>query len=175
MSFPRVSRALFVVFAAVASFSACGEDDTIVAVNVNSTDEVGNPSAVVITITQSGQSPVVKEIEPPTRTQDSGVSIKPMFFERVQLPDSWEHAKAEVKVEAKNASGVYETATTEITVRPGGAVAAFVDLGKKPEMMMDAGTAGTGGAGGAGAGGAGGAGGAAGAAAGSGGDEDAGI
>jgi hypothetical protein len=174
MSFPRVSRALFVVFGAVASLMACEEDETIVAVNVNSTDEIGNPSTLVITITQSGQSLVVKEIKPPTRTQDSGVSIQPMFFERVKLPDSWEHAKAEVKVEAKNSSGVYESATTEITVRPGGAVAAFVDLGKKPEMMMgDAGAAGMGGAGGGGRGGAGGAGGAA--AGSGGGDEDAGL
>jgi hypothetical protein len=152
MSFHRVSRVLFVVCGAVASSSACQEGESVVAVNINSTDEVGNPSALVVTITQAGQAPVEREIKPPTRTQDSGVSIKPMFFERVQLPDSWEHAKAEVKVDAKDARGVYLSAMTEITVRPGGAVAAFVDLGKKPEMKMDAGVAGMGGAGTAGSG-----------------------
>lgn len=170
MSFPSVvrTRVFAVVFGVVCS-SACAEDETVVAVNINSTDEVGNPSALVITISQSGQAAVMKEIEPPTRTQDSGVSIKPEFFERVSLPDDWERAKSEVKVEAKDGRGVYLSAKTEVTVRPGGAVAAYVELGKKPDMPVtedDAGTAGMGGAGGMGA---------AGAAAGSGGgDEDAG-
>jgi hypothetical protein len=133
MSSPRVTRVVFIAFIVCAS--ACSQDETIVAVNVNSADSVGNPSQLVITISQQGQSPVVREIMPPTRTQDSGVSIKPMFFERVTLPDSWERAKTEVKVEAEDSRGVYESAMTEVTVRPGGAVAAFVDLGKKPEMM----------------------------------------
>jgi hypothetical protein len=144
-----VLRIVFVALGAVLSLSACAEDETIVAVNVNSTDEVGNPSALVITISQPGQTPVVREIEPPTRTQDSGVSIQPMLFERVGLPDSWKRAKSDVKVEAKDARGVYLSAETEVTVRPGGAVAAFVDLGKKPDMMEpaedDAGTAADGG------------------------------
>jgi hypothetical protein len=141
-------RVVFVVLGAVSGFSACAKDETIVAVNVTSTDEVGNPSALAITITQPGEAPIAREIKPPTRTQDSGVSIQPMFFERVELPDSWKRAKSEVKVEAKDSRGVYLTAATEITVRPGGAVAAFVDLGKKPEMMEpedDAGPAADGG------------------------------
>jgi hypothetical protein len=143
MSSSRVARVAFVV--SVSCLSSCADDETVVAVNVNSTDEVGNPSSLVITLSQQGQSPVVKEIEPPTRTQDSGVSIQPMFFERVLLPDAWEREKTEVKVEATDSSGVYLSAETEVTVRPGGAVAAFVDLGKKPEMTEpdedDAGTA----------------------------------
>jgi hypothetical protein len=143
MSSSRVVRVVFLV--SVGCLSSCADDETVVAVNVNSADEVGNPSSLVITLSQQGQSPVVKEIEPPTRTQDSGVSILPMFYERVVLPDSWEREKTEVKVEAENSSGVYLSAETEVTVRPGGAVAAFVDLGKKPETMKpeedDAGTA----------------------------------
>jgi hypothetical protein len=144
----RVVIAVFVALGAVATLSACAEDETIVAVNVSSTDEVGNPNELVITISQSEQTPVVREIDPPTRTQDSGVSIQPTFYERVALPDSWKRAKSEVKVEARDSRGVYLSAATEITVRPGGAVAAFVDLGKKPEMTEpedDAGTAADGG------------------------------
>jgi hypothetical protein len=140
----RCLRVVFVVLGVVTGLSACAQDATIVAVNVTSTDEVGNPRALVIKITQPGQAPIVREIEPPTRTQDGGVSIQPMFFERVELPDSWKRAKSTVQVEAKDSRGVYLAAAIEITVRPGGAVAAFVDLGKKPELMMpeeDAGTA----------------------------------
>jgi hypothetical protein len=142
MSSSCVARVAFVL--AIAGSSACSDDETVVAVNINSADEVGNPSSLVITISQEGQSPVVKEIMPPTRTQDSGVSIQPTFFERIVLPDAWEREQSEVKVDAKKASGVYLSAQTKITVRPGGAVAAFVDLGKKPDMTVpdeaDAGT-----------------------------------
>jgi hypothetical protein len=140
-----MSCARVVLAVVLAGLCACTEDETIVAVNINSSDEVGNPSSLVITITQPGQTPVVDEITPPTRTMDSGVTIQPMFFERVALPDSWEGVKSEVKVDAKKDAGVYLSASSEVTVRPGGAVAAYVDLGKKPMMMKpgedDAGTA----------------------------------
>jgi hypothetical protein len=134
MNCSRVARVAFVA-ASLASLIGCADDQTLVSVNVSSTDEVGNPSSIVITIAQQGEPPVVKEVMPPTQTQDGGVTIQPKFFERIVLPDSWERGPGEVKVEAKDARGVYLTAKTEITVRPGGAVAAFVDLGKKPEMM----------------------------------------
>jgi hypothetical protein len=132
---------------AIANSSACSDDETIVSVNVNSADEVGNPSSLVITISQAGQTSITKDIMPPTRTQDSGVSIQPMFFERVQLPDAWDRAMAEVRVDARDGRGVYLSAMTAVQIRPGGAVAAFVNLGKKPEMMPpaedDAGAAGS--------------------------------
>lgn len=127
----RVLSALVIA----AALCACGEDETIVSVNVNSSDEVGNPSSLVITISQPGQTAVVQEIMPPTRAMDSGTTIQPMFFERVSLPEAWAEEKSEVKVEAKKAGGVYLTASKEFTVRPGGAVAVFIDLGKKPMMM----------------------------------------
>jgi hypothetical protein len=131
----RVAFAVSTVIASQASLIGCAEDETIVAVTVASSDEVGNPNSLVITISQAGESPVVKEIMPPTQMQDGGMTIQPKFFERVGLPDGWKRAKGEVKVEAKDGRGVYLSAQTEITVRPGGAVAAFVDLGKKPETM----------------------------------------
>ena len=138
---------------------ACSEDDTIVSVNVSSEDSVGNPMALTISISQSGQQPVVKEIKPPTKTTDAGTTIQPMFYERIQLPDSWSDARATVQVDAKDASGkVYVSAKTTCPVVPHGAAAAYVDLGKK-EMMPDAGAAGSAGSagmGGAGAGGSGG-------------------
>jgi hypothetical protein len=145
MSSRRFVYVSFVVGLLIGS-SACGDDETIVSVNVNSTDDVGNPSAIIITISQDGQSPVTKEIMPPTRMVDAGTLIEKSFFERITLPDSWEHEESTVKVEAKNSSGVYLTAETKTTVRPGGATTAFVDLGKKPETMKpsdgeDAGTA----------------------------------
>ena len=117
----------------------CTASDTVVSVNINSTDEVGNPSRLVITITQTGQSPVTREFAPPTRAIDGGMAIKQMFFERVSLPASWESGPAEVKVDAKNGDRVYVSAETDISVRAEGAVAAFVDLGKEPEPPADAG------------------------------------
>lgn len=130
---------IWCVIALLISSSGCADDETVVSVNVNSTDDVGNPSSLIITISQDGQSPVVKEIMPPTRMVDAGALIEKTFFERISLPDSWEKEESKVKVEAKNASGVYLTAETKCTVRPGGAVAAFVDLGKEPETMEPAG------------------------------------
>ena len=132
----QVSGAVRVVVAVIAAgLCACAEDETIVAVNINSTDEVGNPSSLVITISQPGQTPVVREIMPPTRTMDSGVTIKPMFYERIPLPDSWDDVKSEAKVDAKQGGSVYVSARSEFVVNPGGAVATYVDLGKKPMMM----------------------------------------
>jgi hypothetical protein len=128
---------------AVSVLGACTASDTVVAVNVNSASVVGNPSLVAITITQPGQSPVVKEFAPPTQPIDGGMVIKSAFFERVLLPGSWESGPAVVKVDAKDGRGVYLSAESPIQVRAEGAVAAFIDLGEEPEPMpmpMDAGT-----------------------------------
>jgi hypothetical protein len=128
---------------AVSLLCSCAADDTIVAVNVNATDQVGNPSAIVITITQAGQTPVNRELAPPTRPIDGGTAIRQMFFERVTLPESWESGPAKVRVEARNGASVSVTSEeVEIEIRDEGAVAAYVDLGEEPEPMPepDAGT-----------------------------------
>jgi hypothetical protein len=124
---------------AMSMLCGCTASDTVVSVNINSTDEVGNPSSLVITITQPGQSPVTRELAPPTRAIDGGMAIKQMFFERMLLPGSWESGPALVKVDAKDARGVYLSAQREVQVRAEGAVAAFVDLGEEPEPKVDAG------------------------------------
>jgi hypothetical protein len=124
---------------AMSMLCGCTASDTVVSVNINSSDQVGNPNSLVITITQPGQLPVTRELAPPTRAIDGGMAIKQMFFERVMLPESWESGPALVKVDAKDGRGVYLSAETDVQVRAEGAVAAFVDLGEDPEPPVDAG------------------------------------
>lgn len=122
------ARTRFAVFATAASaLLACSTDDTIVALNVEATSDVGVVETLSVSITQSGQTPVVTAFQPPT-AGDAGV-IDSSFFERIKLPEDWKKARADILVEALNASGTRITSdTTQVTIRPEGAVAAFVEL-----------------------------------------------
>lgn len=142
--------------AGVASLPACSSEDTIVALTVNSTDEVGTVEALKITITQAGQSPVVKTIDPPARRVDAAAGaggatievIQSSFYDRVTLPESWEEEDATIQVDVTNAAGKSFTASTTVRIVEEGAVAARVQLGSPPPT--GGGEGGSGGGGGTG-------------------------
>lgn len=124
------------------SFVACSESaDTVIALTVNSADEVGQVNSLRIAISQAGEATDVTDIVPPTETTDAGTRIKPAFFERVILPEGWASGTAVIEVSAQNVDGMPFAATTMAMVRAEGAVAAAVMLGENaPTPTMDAGT-----------------------------------
>lgn len=137
---------------AVTCLCACSSDDTIVSLNVAATDRVPVVDGLQVTIKQ-GSHTYAYEFTPPTDTSpepDKVESIKNSFFHRITLPGDWDDANALVSVEAlKKGGGSFAPPLvdeTEITLRPNGAVVAYVKLDIPEDVPM-------GGAGGEGGGG----------------------
>jgi hypothetical protein len=146
-------RHVIVSLATVSGLAACSSGDTIVSLNVSATDAVPVVDELRVTITQGSREHVTR-FAPPTETPTGDdpppPSIKNTFFHRITLPESFEDADATIEVEASDENGdpfvpVLGDETTA-KIRPGGAVAAYVQL--------DIPAPGTGGSGGAGGGGA---------------------
>lgn len=136
---PRGCAALLLL---ALSLLACGESDTVIALTVNSADQVGQVNSLRIAISQAGEATYVTDIVPPTQTTDAGTRIKPSFFERVILPADWASGTATIEVTAQNVDGMPFGAMTMAMVRAEGAVAASVMLGENappPTPNLDAG------------------------------------
>lgn len=137
---------------AVTCLCACSSDDTIVSLNVTASDRVPVVERMQVTVKQ-GSHTFEYEFEPPTETPEDGdPSVKNGFFERITLPGDWSESTAEITVEAFQKGGAAFapalTDETKVTLRPEGAVAAFVELDIPEEPPMG-GAGGEGGAGGA--------------------------
>lgn len=166
MTFRRLGVSLLSVCALV----ACTSDDTVVALNVTSGDEIPVVDILHVTVTQGTRRYVhdfAPPIETPTGENAAPPSIRNQFFERMTLPDSFEGA-AVLRVEAQHLGGVAFVPPlsdeTTITIEPNEVVAAYVKLGVPMTPVDPAmGAAGAAGADGIDAAGAGGAAGASGA------------
>jgi hypothetical protein len=126
---------------AVASLCACSSGDTILALNVSSSDDVGLVNELRVTVTQEGNAPIRQTFAPPLKEleKDAGRVIQPQFYRRIELPESWDEAPAEVAVQAISPNGAAPlSASTTTKIKPGAAVAAFVEL-ERPKP--DSGTA----------------------------------
>lgn len=127
------------------ALAACGSDDTVLALNVESSDDVGFVSELQVTVTQPGNAPVNKRFTPPTKAldDDAGTVIQPRFFERIALPASWDEESATVVVRALSPTAPEIEAMTTAKIEPGGAVAAYVELARaKPDAGAQAGDGG---------------------------------
>jgi hypothetical protein len=140
---------------AVTCLCACSSDDTIVSLNVTASDRVPVVERMQVTVKQ-GSHTFEYEFAPPTETPEEGEpSVKNGFFERITLPGDWDESTAEISVEAfQKGGGAFAPAltdTTKVTLRPEGAVAAYVelDIPEEPPMGGAGGEGGAGGAGGA--------------------------
>lgn len=154
---PRVSMPVFL--AAALALAACSEDDTIVSLNVNSTN-VGAVSKLHVDFNQSGKT-FATDVVPPTQDGgDAGPVIDSAFFERITMPDGWPSGDATITVTGFDGAGApLQNVTIEpvvAEVKEGETVAAYVELeGPEPppeEPPAETGAAGAAGAGSAGAG-----------------------
>jgi hypothetical protein len=165
MHFPRV--ALGALLTAGLMALACSEEDTIVAVNVSSSKDVGYVTLLRVTITQSGQTPVQAEFGPGNTVDvEAGAggdkAITASVDYRITLPSGWGEGKTTVELESVNAQGQNDLAGKPQTIdlKPEETTAVFFDLKREVEMPPAGGAGGAGGGGGMGGGGTGGTGGA---------------
>jgi len=168
MKLPRVAAVC--AGTALITLLACSEDDTIVALNVTSSTDVGEVSRLNVKLTQ-GETEFVYDIEDPPHDDADGMAgdairIKDRFYERITLPDSFKTGSTRIDVEAYDAGGslTLTAAPVFVKVREQETVAATVafDRPDAPEppppppeggaggMAGDAGAPSTGGTGGTG-------------------------
>lgn len=127
-------RSLILVSLLCAGVAGCGDEDTILALNVTLKPTATSARTLAVSITQPGQSTFDTTVTIATKETDAGVVLKSdKFFERITLPASYTDAEASVKVVAKDMGGAeIGTATATVAVRPAEAVAGFVTLGEDP-------------------------------------------
>lgn len=158
MKVPRL--AVVCVSTAILTLIACSDDDTVVALNVNSAADVGEVGRLNVKFTQ-GTTEFVVDIEEPPHVDVDGaggsdaVRITGTFYERITLPESFETGNTRIDVEAFDASGASTLLATPVfvRVREGAATAAFVALDRpdpEPEPMPEGGAGGMPGEAGAG-------------------------
>jgi hypothetical protein len=115
--------------AAALCLVACAADDTIVALNVSSTN-VGSVASLHVVFQQGTHNHLVDLVPPTEQAEDGTPVIKPSFYERITLPGGWPSGDATVTVDALD--GV--TPTPIVTgigiaeVESEETVAAYVDL-----------------------------------------------
>lgn len=108
----------------------CAADDTILALTIDSGDDVGAVARLQVTVSQGDGRELVADLAAQTEMTDAGRVIVRSYFERITLPGDWEHAPARIEVEAQDGDGsALFTAETTVRIRPEGAVAASVMLG----------------------------------------------
>jgi hypothetical protein len=130
---------LALVFSALWSMG-CGEDDSIVSLNVSLKDTARAATSLELTISQIGHSDAATSIKVPTTPVDGGAIAKTDFYERITLPGDYTDGDAKLHVVAKQGASSLASADTTIVVRAEGAVAGFVTLGEaKPAKPVDAG------------------------------------
>ncbi|MET0386594.1 MAG: hypothetical protein ABW321_11575 [Polyangiales bacterium] len=120
--------------------AGCSSSETLLALSVVMPQPITGLTTFDATITQSGQSPVVRSITPPTVPIDGGTKIRDRFFDRIPLPEAWTSAPAEIRVDAKGSNGAtLATVTVSTEIEDDGVVAALVTFAPPPPP--DAGTA----------------------------------
>lgn len=138
---------------------ACSSGDTIVSLNVTSSNDVGLVTRLHVKVVQGSASQEV-DLEPPTRdVQDQGAAggvnkkvIASSFYRRITLPGAFKDGEATLDVEAYNgAQLVVDPQPIAIELEEKETVAAFVDL--KPAPTAAGGSGGVGGTSATGAGG----------------------
>jgi len=131
---------LLVPFASAAI--GCAADDTVVALTIVSGDDVGAVASLHVTVRQEGGRELVTDLDAQSEMTDAGRVILRSYFERITLPGDWERATARIEVEAQDEDGAaLFNADTTARIRPEGAVAATVMLGKDDAPpAMDAGS-----------------------------------
>ncbi|MFZ5891623.1 MAG: hypothetical protein ACOY0T_11270 [Myxococcota bacterium] len=133
---------------------ACSTSDTIVALNVQSSEHVGFVSKLHVTFTQGSRTLEKDFTMVPTREimNEAGapptVVISSAFYERIKL-DSFSDGKAKVDVQSfdKDGAPYLHPDPVEFEVRENGATAVFVKL-TATEDLPKGGSGGNGGAGG---------------------------
>jgi len=120
---------------AFSALSGCSNDtDTVIALNIKLEKVPEGLTTLGVTITQAGQAPLTTDIAPPTLEVDGGTTFKESFYERILLPEAWQAAPAQVRVDAKNAAGTtLASAEAEAAIREDGAVAVYVTFPADPE------------------------------------------
>jgi hypothetical protein len=123
------------------ALAGCASGDTVLALNVVSSDAVGFIEKIEVTVTQGERAPLTRSITPPTKEleKDAGTVIAPRFFERITLPASWDEATAEVRVRALSPDAPALVASTTAEIDPGDAVAAYVELDREKPDASEAG------------------------------------
>jgi hypothetical protein len=130
---------------------ACSEDgDTVVAVNITATDDVGIVSVLNVSIVQGANTQTAMLTPPLEETEitvnDAAVMVTSIqnaqWFERITLSGSWKGDDAMVSVSAVDDTGMSFTDEVTVEIVPGGAVAAFLELAvpPPPEEMDDTAT-----------------------------------
>jgi hypothetical protein len=140
--------------AAISQTPACSNDDTVLALTINSNQaDVGAPANLRVTVTPKSGAPVTEMFAPDLVDG----SILASFFRRIKL--NGRTGEVTVTVDALDASGnAYLSAMTTADLVENGAVAARVELKVAPTPEPDAGMPSDDGGAGAGGGGTGGAG-----------------
>ena len=136
-------RRSFLLLPIASAAIGCAADDTIVALTVNSGDDVGAVASLHVTVRQEGGRELVTDLAAQSELTDAGRVILRSYFERLTLSGDWEHAPAQIEVEAQDEDGAsLFTAETTVRIRPEAAVAATVMLGAEdaPAPMDDAGS-----------------------------------
>ena len=138
--------------AAISQTPACSNDDTVLALTINSNQaDVGAPANLRVTVTPKSGAPVTEMFAPDLVDG----AILASFFRRIKL--NGRTGEVNVTVDALDASGnAYLSAMTTADLVENGAVAARVDLKVAPTPEPDAGMPPDGGGAGSGGGGAGG-------------------
>lgn len=122
------------------ALAGCSSGDTVLALNVTSSDTVGFIEKLEITVRQGERAAVMRSITPPTKEleKDAGTVIAPRFFERIALPSSWDEGPAEVRVRAFAPDAPALMASTTAEIEPGEAVAAYVEFDREePDSEED--------------------------------------
>jgi hypothetical protein len=135
-------KVLFLAFVATTvatTIAACSSSDTIVAVTVSSSANVGAVSKLVITVTPKAGSATMAEFVPPSVDG----AILPSFFERVKIPSGISGA-ATVRVDALDQAGVsFAWGAADTNIISGGATTALVKVSRTGSMMPDGGVDGS--------------------------------
>jgi hypothetical protein len=135
-------RRAILLLPAASGVIGCAAEDTIVALTIESGDDVGAVANLHVTVRQEPDRELIVDFVPPTEETDAGPIMKRSFFERLTLSGGWERADARIEVEAQDEDGkrLFARPTTA-RIRPEGAVAASVMLGEDAApMATDAGT-----------------------------------
>lgn len=116
--------------------AACGDNATIVSVNISYADEIEAPAKVHVKLSQGSQAPVDETFDAPTTkgvVDDMPADLpQRAYFRRYDL-SGWADGEATLQVDLLNAAGgVYESKSTTFEVEEGGAVAAYAEFEAPP-------------------------------------------
>lgn len=116
--------------------AACGDNATIVSVNISYADEIEAPAKIHLKLSQGSQTPVDDTFDAPTNkavvdNMTTDVADR-AYFKRYDL-SGWADGEATLKVDLLNTGGtVYETIESKFEVEEGVVVAAYAEFKAPP-------------------------------------------